>query len=90
MCLWTKNVTSLEWSPERPVVTSTVQLHILEIGPYTGNAFGGIETIDIFGCYKKDQYLNRSDQSNKEVVTEKKVLDPTHIKVNKESSKNSN
>ena len=83
-------MTSLEWSPERPVVTSTVQLHILEIGPYTGNAFGGIETIDIFGCYKKDQYMNRSDQSNKEVVTEKKVLDPTHIKVNKESSKNSN
>ena len=89
MCLLTKNVTLLEWSPERPVVTSTVQLHILEIGPYTGNAFGGIETIDIFGCYKKDQHLNRSDQSNKEVVTEKQVLDPTDIKVmNKESSKN--
>ena len=88
MC-WTKNVTLLEWSPERPVVTSAVQLHILEIGPYTGNAFGGIETIDIFGCYKKDQYLNRSDQSNKEVVTEKQVLDPTDMKVmNKESSKN--
>ena len=83
-------MTLLEWSPERPVVTSTVQLHILEIGPYTGNAFGGIETIDIFGCYKKDQHLNRSDQRNKEVVTEKQVLDPTGIKVNKESSRNSN
>ena len=80
-------MTLLEWSPERPVVTSAVQLHILEIGPYTGNALGGIETIDIFGCYKKDQYLNRSDQNIKEVVTEKQVLDPTEMKVKKESPK---
>ena len=80
-------MTLLEWSPERPVVTSAVQLHILEIGPYSGNAFGGIETIDIFGCYKKDQYLNRSDQNIKEVVTEKQVLDPTEMKVKKESPK---
>ena len=74
-----------EWSPERPMVTSTVQLHILEIGPYTGNAFGGIESIDIYGCYKKDQYLITSNQNEKDLVTEKQVLDPTEIKVNKVS-----
>ena len=67
------------------MVTSTVQLHILEIGPYTGNAFGGIESIDIYGCYKKDQYLITSNQNEKEMVTEKQVLDPTEIKVNKVS-----
>ena len=64
-------------------MTSTVQLHILEIGPYTGNAFGGIESIDIYGCYKKDQYLITSNQNDKEVVTEKQVLDPTEMKVKK-------
>ena len=60
-------------------MTSTVQLHILEIGPYSGNAFGGIESIDIYGCYKSDQYLIRSTKNTKETVKEKQVLDPTEM-----------
>ena len=64
-------------------MTSTLQLHILEIGPYTGNAFGGIEAIDIYGCYKSDQYLIRSNQNTKEVATEKQDLGPTKMEVNK-------
>ena len=72
-----------EWISERPVVTSTVQLHILEIGPYSGNAFGGIESIDIYGCYKSDQYLIRLTKNTKETVKEKEVLNPTEMEVNK-------
>ena len=60
-------------------MTSTVQLHILEIGPYSGNAFGGIESIDIYGCYKSDQYLIRLTKNTKETVKEKQVLDPTEM-----------
>ena len=58
-------------------MTSTLQLHILEVGPYTGNAFGGIESIDIYGCYKSDQYLIRTNKNTTKVVTtEKPDLDP--------------
>ena len=64
-------------------MTSTVQLHILEIGPYSGNAFGGIESIDIYGCYESDQSLIRSAPNTKETVQEKQVLDPTDMEVNK-------
>ena len=63
-------------------MTSTLQLHILEIGPYTGNAFGGIESIDIYGCYKSDQYLIRTNANTKEAVTKKLDLDPTEMEVN--------
>ena len=87
LCCWTfcwlwKCLTS-EWIPETPVMTSTVQLHILEIGPYSGNAFGGIESIDIYGCYESDQNLVRATPNTKETVQEKQVLDPTDMEVNK-------
>ena len=41
---------SLEWIPETPVTSKILQLHIQEVGPYSGNAFGGIEAIQVFGC----------------------------------------
>ena len=40
----------LEWIPETPVTSKILQLHIQEVGPYSGNAFGGIEAIQVFGC----------------------------------------
>merc|ERR1711923_126398 len=39
-----------EWIPESPVTSKIIQLHIQEVGPYSGNAFGGIEAIQVFGC----------------------------------------
>ena len=68
-------------------MTSTVQLHILEVGPYSGNAFGGIESIDIYGCYESDQNLVRATPNTKETVQEKQVLDPTEMEVNKTNKK---
>ena len=40
----------LEWIPESPVTSKIIQLHIQEVGPYSGNAFGGIEAIQVYGC----------------------------------------
>ena len=46
--------TFLEWVPDQPVTTSTLQLYIQEVGPHSGNAFGGIQAIEVFGCLETE------------------------------------
>ena len=47
--------THLEWIPDKPRPAQNIQLHIEEVGPYSGNAFGGIEAVQLFGCLFNDQ-----------------------------------
>ena len=47
--------TFLEWVPDQPVTTTTLQLYIQEVGPHSGNAFGGIQAIEVFGCLETER-----------------------------------
>ena len=47
--------TFLEWVPDQPVTTGTLQLYIQEVGPHSGNAFGGIQAIEVFGCLETER-----------------------------------
>lgn len=60
----------MEYSPLLPLTTSSVQLVITEVGPWTGSAFGGIVAIRIFGCYedttRETDQLKSSPRSQKQ------------------------
>ena len=36
------------------MTASTLQLYIEEVGPHSGNAFGGIQSIEVFGCLETE------------------------------------
>ena len=49
------NQACTEWVPNTPISAQNIQLHIEEVGPYSGNAFGGIEAIQLFGCLANER-----------------------------------
>ena len=55
----------LEWVPEQPVTTGTLQLYIEEVGPHSGNAFGGIQAIEVFGCLETELTRAREGEVSK-------------------------
>ena len=57
--------TFLEWVPEQPVTTGTLQLYIQEVGPHSGNAFGGIQAIEVFGCLETELTRAREGEVSK-------------------------
>ena len=57
-----------EWTPTSPVLTKNIQLHIEEVGPFSGNAFGGIEAIQLFGCLAngKNMFVDNKNETEEE------------------------
>ena len=41
------------------------QLHIEEVGPYSGSAFGGITAIQVLGCLANGKQQTKSDDLKK-------------------------
>jgi len=55
-----------EWSPDTDneyLTTKIIVLHITEVGPRQGSAFGGIQGIRIFGCFASDIEAEKMKQS---------------------------
>ena len=47
------------------MTASTLQLYIEEVGPHSGNAFGGIQSIEVFGCLETELTRAREGEVSK-------------------------
>lgn len=54
-----------EWVASSPITTKNIQLHIEEVGPYSGSAFGGITAIQVLGCLANGKQQTKSDDLKK-------------------------
>jgi len=71
-----------EWVPDQPVTTTTLQLYIQEVGPHSGNAFGGIQAIEVFGCLETE--LTKATEGEK--VTEPNLVPSSKTQTTSSSS----